>query len=72
MNVYSCYCSDVNCARYGCRRFRQDIDASYVRRFILSQQKGCVCPAGAEKTCERSDCGRKDAPSISAGIPKGR
>lgn len=22
--------------------------------------KGCVCPAGAEKTCERSDCGRRD------------
>lgn len=23
--------------------------------------KGCICPPGSEATCQRSDCGRKDA-----------
>jgi hypothetical protein len=27
--------------------------------------KGCICPPGAEATCQRSDCGRKDKPSPS-------
>ena len=22
--------------------------------------KGCICPPGSDKTCQRSDCGRKD------------
>lgn len=24
------------------------------------EPKGCVCPPGAEATCQRSDCGRRD------------
>lgn len=27
--------------------------------------KGCICPPGSEKTCQRRDCGRKDVPSVS-------
>ena len=26
-----------------------------------SAQKGCICPPGSEQTCQRRDCGRKDA-----------
>jgi hypothetical protein len=30
--------------------------------------KGCICPPTSEKTCERWDCGRKDALNFRPGV----
>jgi len=27
---------------------------------VTPPPKGCICPPGAEETCKRSDCGRRD------------
>ena len=28
--------------------------------WTIPEPKGCICPPGSEKTCQRKDCGRKE------------
>lgn len=36
---------------------------------VALPQQGCICPAGAEKTCEGPLCPRRRAPSAASATP---
>jgi len=43
----------------GCSGACRNNDRREYGAAVLPQQKGCICPPTAEKTCQRWDCGRK-------------
>jgi hypothetical protein len=67
------YCDDEGYCTGSCRRFsgppyapnyRPEVPIgapSFPYPSIPPIPKGCICPPGSETTCQRKDCGRKDA-----------
>jgi hypothetical protein len=82
VNSWTCGpCANVMCAQYGCQRWRPNY--SYPSYFppnypqyghwnppSYSAPLGCICPIGAEKTCEGLVCPRRGLRAAS-GIEAG-
>ena len=61
-----CCCADPICDTQGCKLLKKSAPTPLYPPNIPGQlpypyiqEKGCICPPGAESTCLRWDCGRK-------------
>jgi hypothetical protein len=52
----NCMCSDPDCIANGCKQYRQYTQPIWTYN---PPPQGCICPAGAEKTCQGNDCPRR-------------
>ena len=60
-------CANYICTLYGCQGY-----CGYQRlatpTYIPTAPRGCVCPVGAEKTCQGFGCPRKPTFATASGI----
>lgn len=64
-------CGNYLCAMIGCQGHCTGWPGNQNIGRIELPPKGCICPPGAEGTCQRSDCGRKEKKLSNSPVKEG-